>query len=323
LTACQAARQYQGTYDTYGSKKTLAATALRYDLYWKNNATHVTFEISVDLMNETTFVLFAIGNPATNQADGVLAWLNPDSTGYFASVHVNTMTNTYTVDPNPNWIPLNAQKTQTAQVFQFVRNVMVVCGSARNQAAGDIDITTGLNQVVYSVGSSINLIQSTVSLGTVQKTNLTLLASNTGPFTCVQPPPVQTFNSTPTDIYENNADLAPLGNFRLYWNYTDTQFIAEVHARTLGWVGFGFSPNGGMVPANVFVAWQNADGSGNFTERYNSYSSSGLPKVLPTQTQNWRFVALYHRNGYTIVKFTRPIILCGQNEVTIPVSCII
>jgi hypothetical protein len=79
LSASQA-QQYQGTYGAYGSKRTLTPAASRYDLYWTSNATQITFEVNVALITNSTWVLFAIGNPAANQADGVLAWLNPDLT---------------------------------------------------------------------------------------------------------------------------------------------------------------------------------------------------------------------------------------------------
>ena len=41
----------------------------------------------------------------------------------------------------------------------------------------------------------------------------------------------------------------------VYWQYNDTHITFEVHVDTLGYVGFGLSPNGKMFPADVVVGW--------------------------------------------------------------------
>ena len=56
------------------------------------------------------------------------------------------------------------------------------------------------------------------------------------------------------------GDGSPL--YTLYWNFdTAEQTITfAVKARTNGWVGFGISPNGGMVNSDVVIGWVNNEG---------------------------------------------------------------
>ena len=55
-------------------------------------------------------------------------------------------------------------------------------------------------------------------------------------------------------------DGSPL--YTLYWNFnTAEQTITfAVKAMTNGWVGFGISPNGGMVNSDVVIGWVNDEG---------------------------------------------------------------
>ena len=45
--------------------------------------------------------------------------------------------------------------------------------------------------------------------------------------------------------------------YTLYWNYnpTDSNLTFAVRVQTTGWVGFGISPNGGMVGSDVVIGW--------------------------------------------------------------------
>lgn len=77
------------------------------------------------------------------------------------------------------------------------------------------------------------------------------------------------FNSTPTSVYANQIDLVP-GKYRFYWNLTnerenDSDLIGELHLRSHGWMGFGFSPSGKMRYSDVIIAWVQKNGSAYFT----------------------------------------------------------
>ena len=61
--------------------------------------------------------------------------------------------------------------------------------------------------------------------------------------------------------YRFSATLDPDGQYKLYWNYNlTTQTISfAVRVQTIGWVGFGISPNGGMVGSDVVIGWVEGD----------------------------------------------------------------
>ena len=50
--------------------------------------------------------------------------------------------------------------------------------------------------------------------------------------------------------------------YQVYWDFdTEAETSAfAVRVRTAGWVGFGLSPNGGMIGSDVVIGW--VDGSG-------------------------------------------------------------
>ena len=75
-----------------------------------------------------------------------------------------------------------------------------------------------------------------------------------------------------TSVLQAAGDGSPL--YTLYWNFSTAEsetitFVAKV--RTNGWVGFGVSPNGGMINSDVVIGWVNDEGqaffhvSGSFT----------------------------------------------------------
>ena len=45
--------------------------------------------------------------------------------------------------------------------------------------------------------------------------------------------------------------------YTLYWDYnpTNNNISFAVRAQTTGWVGFGISPNGGMIGSDVVIGW--------------------------------------------------------------------
>jgi len=54
--------------------------------------------------------------------------------------------------------------------------------------------------------------------------------------------------------------------YSLHWNFTrstETIYFA-VNVSTTGWVGFGLSPNGGMIGSDVVIGWVAGDGTAYF-----------------------------------------------------------
>lgn len=51
------------------------------------------------------------------------------------------------------------------------------------------------------------------------------------------------------------AILDSEGRFNLSWKFDNNTITFEVSVMTNGWIGLGFSPNGGMTNADMVVGW--------------------------------------------------------------------
>jgi hypothetical protein len=302
-SVCDAAKP--NTTESYPNTLVLKSPDALY-LYWKHTNQDITFELH--MKNTSMWVAFGVLN--STFADFILTyWLNDEGVGHFSDWNMDS-SGRMAIDTVKNWMPIDAFKFDEYSVFKFKRNIKLNCdGNVKNE---DLDIGTDSNKIGYILGVAdpapgANLFSNITSQ------DVKLLADGT--YNCPSTNPKPTFTSTPTDNYANYQDLVDEGAYRLYWNYTSTDFIAEIHVRTTGWVGFGFSPNGGMAGSDMVIGWVDSKGVANFTDRY----ASG--KVLPTvdKNQNYKLLFSAERNGYTIFKFSRPIKLCDSDDMTISV----
>ena len=66
--------------------------------------------------------------------------------------------------------------------------------------------------------------------------------------------------------YRFSATLDRDGQYALHWNYnlSEQTISFAVRVQTTGWVGFGISPDGGMVGSDVVIGWVESDGTVQF-----------------------------------------------------------
>uniref|UniRef100_H2ZCA5 DOMON domain-containing protein n=1 Tax=Ciona savignyi TaxID=51511 RepID=H2ZCA5_CIOSA len=103
----------------------------------------------------------------------------------------------------------------------------------------------------------------------------------------------------PTEEYYKFTTLDIAGNVKLYWKYNDTHITLEVHGRTSGWVGIGFSPNGGMRDADIIFGWVR-NGVAHISDRH------GIGRTIPPadNQQDVNLLAGSECDGWTMLKFT-------------------
>jgi hypothetical protein len=169
--------------------------------------------------------------------------------------------------------------------------------------------------LIFATGSTFNQNDSSivVSNPTTAQVNLLPTIATTTQLSCVNPPATAVFNSTPTGYYANSVDLIP-GIYRLFWNVSESDIIAEIHCQTTGWVAFGLSPDGQMDYSNVVIGYIATDGSVNFTDRFISPQSIDI-----TKNQTAKLLASGRVNGYTYFKFTRPLKVCDSQHLSFTV----
>uniref|UniRef100_A0A8C2H7N4 Monooxygenase, DBH-like 1, like n=1 Tax=Cyprinus carpio TaxID=7962 RepID=A0A8C2H7N4_CYPCA len=103
---------------------------------------------------------------------------------------------------------------------------------------------------------------------------------------------------------------------------TETQFggggggggtiLFELTVNTSGWVGFGFSPKGGMTGADIVIGGVGPEGR-YFTDRH----AVGKSMPLVDQQQNYKLLSLTESDGKTVMKFQRSIGSCDENDLPI------
>lgn len=114
----------------------------------------------------------------------------------------------------------------------------------------------------------------------------------------------------PTERYANELVLVEPDVYYLYWNYTESEILFELHVKNEGWNAFGISPTGGMPNSDFIVTWVNNDGSTHFTDRHITEDLN----VVVDKEQDWIPLLVKKKDGYTISKFTRKIKRCDDSN---------
>ena len=60
---------------------------------------------------------------------------------------------------------------------------------------------------------------------------------------------------SPTETYPFSVVMDRAEKLHLFWKYDETTITFEIHAQTLGYVGFGISPNGQMSGSDMVIGW--------------------------------------------------------------------
>ncbi|XP_043102167.1 DBH-like monooxygenase protein 2 homolog [Puntigrus tetrazona] len=108
--------------------------------------------------------------------------------------------------------------------------------------------------------------------------------------------------------------LDPEHKVRLKWGFDEIQgtILFELTVNTNGWVGFGFSPKGGMTGADVVIGGIGPDGI--YFKDYHADGNS-MPKV--DQQQNYKLLSLTESDGKSVMRFQRSIDSCDKDDLPI------
>lgn len=298
---------------TYQYSKVLQSP--NFYLYWSYTPQNITFELHV---KDAAWMMFGLKGPS--YSDVIVAGVFDDSLGHF-SQRMFVSSSNMTTSPTLEWFLQDAFKVNEFTVIKFHRNIRVKCADQPVSTTSTLNINVGQNFIVFSNGTTFSHTNMSITVEKVStvKVNLLPTIKNQTDLYCV--PSLSSdseFSSIPTGKYTNQVDLLPTGIYRLYWNVTeDGNFTAEVHVKTQGWVGFGFSENGRMENSNVVVGYIATDGSVNFTDRYITKKSVDGVKIVANQSVH--LLAYGRVNEYVYFKFTRPLKLCDSEHVTISV----
>jgi len=101
-------------------------------------------------------------------------------------------------------------------------------------------------------------------------------------------------------------------SYDLHWDFNATHITFEAVVKTVGWVGLGVSPNGGMDHSDVVIGWFK-DGQPHFSDRH----ADG--KYMPAQDnhQDWFLMGMLETNGYTRLTMVRALETCDPQDLAI------
>lgn len=295
--------------ENFKFKATLQGTD-EYILYWKFDSQKITFEAHV---KNADWLLFGIHDDAAIPifSDAIIASIYADDTGYFSQVMI---TSDLTIHEQPSqlkWRLLDAFKVNnTYTVIKFDRNIKVRC----DDSTTNLDINMGVNNLVFAIGNNFNSSETKINRMTTAYLELLENADDLN-FGCSVPAITPT-TSIPTAFYSNKAQLMPGGLFEIYWNVSSDgkSLIAEIQARTVGWVAFGISPDGGFNGSNLVLGYIVSDGSTTFAEGYIKDTS-----LLRTTNQSVTLIRSGYLNNYSYFTFSRPLTICDAEHLSIEV----
>lgn len=111
--------------------------------------------------------------------------------------------------------------------------------------------------------------------------------------------------------HTHQSVLDPDGVFTVLWtpNLTKQEVVWEIHARTRGWLGFGFSSNGGMRGADIITAWVR-DGQLHLQDRH------GVGPEMPPEDESsdWRPLYARENDTYTMLVVARDVNTCDPQD---------
>lgn len=127
----------------------------------------------------------------------------------------------------------------------------------------------------------------------------------------------------------------------LSWGFDDHQgnITFKLVVNTTGWVGFGFSPNGGMKGSDIVIGGIGPTGSYFTVRQYKKncmflvlqalkchvftlkdYHATGKSMPVVDQRQSYTLLSLEESDGQTTMTFKRPIQSCDDQDFHITVS---
>eukprot|EP00058_Branchiostoma_floridae_P026365 XP_002611856.1 hypothetical protein BRAFLDRAFT_83120 [Branchiostoma floridae] len=99
----------------------------------------------------------------------------------------------------------------------------------------------------------------------------------------------------------------------LQWRYDAETITFRVEVATLGYVGFGISPNGDMTGSDIVTGFVTDQGDTFFFDRY------ATARAMPTidSSQDWTLESSGENGTHTFLQFSRKLVLCDHTDRTI------
>lgn len=93
-------------------------------------------------------------------------------------------------------------------------------------------------------------------------------------------------------------------------DFAQKKIVFDLTAETLGFVGLGLSPEGGMRASDIIIGGIYPNGTSYFMD----YHATGNSKPIPDKIQNWKLISAFENSTHTFLRFTRLLETCDYPE---------
>lgn len=155
------------------------------------------------------------------------------------------------------------------------------------------------------------------------------------------PLPIANNNMTASNNYSGGQYTHHLimdmdGKYHLFWRYDETNVTFEVQVEAHGWVGLGFSPNGGMAGADIVHAYIDNNGAPQLSVRQFTFLKryllliethvyfqdrfavqAGFP--VEDNSQDYMLLGGKKNNTHITISFTRKQFTCDEQDMSLTV----
>ncbi|XP_042889305.1 DBH-like monooxygenase protein 1 [Penaeus japonicus] len=110
--------------------------------------------------------------------------------------------------------------------------------------------------------------------------------------------------------FRHSAVLDQRGNFHMLWTPREKDIAIEIQVATHGYVGLGFSPNGGMKGADIVLGWVDSQGNLHAHDRH------AIGNMIPIidDSQDIEVLGGYENETHTVLRFSRPWNTCDKEH---------
>ncbi|XP_042889307.1 DBH-like monooxygenase protein 1 [Penaeus japonicus] len=110
--------------------------------------------------------------------------------------------------------------------------------------------------------------------------------------------------------FQHWAILDQRGNFHMFWTPGEKDIVFEIQVATRGYVGLGFSPNGGMKNADITLGWVDDQGIVHAHDRH----ATGMMIPIIDDSQDVELLGGYENETHTVLRFARPWNTCDKEH---------
>ncbi|KAM8945538.1 DBH-like monooxygenase protein 1 [Pelodytes ibericus] len=117
--------------------------------------------------------------------------------------------------------------------------------------------------------------------------------------------------------FTHNAVLDGQSKYKVHWSHQGDTITFVLQVETLGYVGFGFSPNGAMASSDIVIGGVEKD-----KPYLQDYFTDDNRVLYKDPKQDYTLEYAMENGTHTVLKFSRPLNTCDLNDRTITESTV-